>query len=223
MASSSDSKNEVLLDLTSNGLAPSDFNWRKVIGTRQHAVDAIEHRPTGSFFVFDGGHIPPQQKFDYVAIYSPGGASQVAQQDCVSWAVQRTQFQAWVSFVKREASSPDLWAVAAQERGLLLASEKLANAPFDSDQQKEIARRLDEIERYLFQTEQVPNEQVSPIKRRFAYLKDAATRLGQLDWLNLTVGTFLSVVAGAALPPEAVRAFFQFAWHQLTDTLRIAN
>jgi hypothetical protein len=204
-------------------LDPAQFEWLTVLGTHSWAVAAIRHRPSQHFFVFDGGHEhgdhePPV----FLGISSPGRRGLIDKVECANWESLLQLVNGWLLLVKCEAEAPDLWQAVASETAIFGAAAEPDNSPFTPEQQRLIAARIDEIEQYLVNVAPLNEAEAARAHRRFDYLKEAATRVGRQDWLNITISALFGVALEAALPPEQVREFFRFTWTALTNVVGIA-
>ena len=109
-------------------------------------------------------------------------------------------------YLQRDLATPDLWAELKGEAELLgdAPNEVSENSPFTPDEQKEIARRLREMEEYAGRTYPLSVEQMRVLATKIDYLIDAAGRLGRTDWRGVFVGVMLTFVLASAFPPESV-------------------
>ena len=82
------------------------------------------------------------------------------------------------------------------------------NTLFTGDEQKEIARRLEQAAKYMRETHSLSMAQMRALDEKVYYVIEASTRLGRKDWLNIFIATILGYVFIAALPPESVRTIF---------------
>jgi hypothetical protein len=121
----------------------------------------------------------------------------------------------WLENVRRERSSPNLWAMLDEQRELLAASEPTgdtANTPFSPEEQRQIAAQLNEIKQLL-----VNNHGADPkaLERRIEELEEFARRSGRREWLIMFFGTMLTWTLEGLIPPEGLRAGLAFAAHTL--------
>ena len=116
----------------------------------------------------------------------------------------------WLKEVKLDLETPDLWAELQSEAKLLEfdSGDSAENTPFTSDEQEEIARRLQELAANAKSTYSLSEAQMRVLNEKINYLIDAASRLGRTDWRGVLVGTMLSFVLSAALPPDTARHIF---------------
>jgi hypothetical protein len=172
-------RNQVFEAIQAAGLAPEGFHWG---GGADESW--VRHLSSEAYFVFGG--IPGRYVARYVA-----GDDPVEEREALSWQAQMKHVERWLRAVKLDIEMPDLWAELQRETELLgaTADEAIENTPFTPDEREEIAERLQEMRDYA--------------KRD--YLAAAAGRLGRIDWRGLFVGTMLTFVLTAALPPESAR------------------
>ena len=127
-----------------------------------------------------------------------------------SWQSLMPRVSMWLGEVKRDLETPDLWSELQREAKLLEAGSYAIteNTPFTSDEQKEIAGRLDELAKYLSHTYSLSRAQTQAVGEKLDYLVKASGRLGRKDWFNTFVGVILGFVLSAALAPESARNIF---------------
>jgi hypothetical protein len=121
------------------------------------------------------------------------------------------QVELWLSAVRRDVDTPDLWAELQRESELLglVSDEAIDNTPFSAAEQEELARELRTLSDQLRRTYSLSNEQVRLLDESLDYLVDAARRgVGRKDWLLMLTGVLLTYGLTAALPPAAAAHIF---------------
>lgn len=188
-------RNQVFKAIQAAGLAPEGFGWDD--GADE---SCIRHLSSGAYFVFGG--VPG----GYVARYVAGDAP-VEEREALSWQKQMQLVERWLAAVKDDSDMPDLWAELRRETELLgaTADEAIENTPFTPDEREEIAGRLQEMRDYARRTYSLSEEQMRVLDAKLDHLAAATGRLGRTDWRGLFVGTMLTFVLTAALPPESAR------------------
>ncbi len=91
------------------------------------------------------------------------------------------------------------------------SSTNLNNSNFTDDEQGLIAKQLDGIKRYLLEGQQFDADQAESIDREFTYLREAATRMGRKDWLNILLGGLMGLAFSLVLEPEKARGLLALA------------
>jgi hypothetical protein len=214
-------RNAVFSAIQAAALDPSDFSWQegasRVTGVDESLtpfrIDVLVHRPTGYFFLFD----LDASAESLWAIFRPGRDGAERRENAGSWGYVYNYVVEWLSYVKREHEAPDLWALLQEERDLVGgdAAEELENTQFSLEEQNRIAQQLNEAKAYVHATYELTSEQGKSIDAQLDYLVDAAKRQGRIDWRNLVVGTLLSLVLQAVLPPEAAQSLLTFVLRSL--------
>jgi hypothetical protein len=203
-------KNAVLAVIRTHGLDPREFEWSTTTtrvndygpGWVPLSVPHLTHAPSGSTFTFDFS----EDRRVPVAIYSPADETPEEVYGVGTWTEMLMRVDMWVSNLKRQYTTPDLWAELERERELFAGRyEAVENTPFSTAEQLQIARQLDEVKAYLRQTYELTADQQRAIEVRLDYLVDAASRMHRLDWRNAFVGAFVGVLLEAALPERPVR------------------
>jgi hypothetical protein len=206
-------KNDVFSLISDSDLDPKDFEWTKIAGgyTSQVAeVSRLIHKPSNFFFTFD--YLPTAAHF---ARYSPGKETPTEDKQAGTWHKQQEILCKWLNYLKREIESPDLWEAIAQESALLdEASASSSNEQFSDEEKSYIINGLNEIKQYLLIAHNLDPELV---ESKINYLVEASGRLGHKDWIIILVGTLISIVSAAYLPPETTRDIFRFVGTVLRD------
>jgi len=128
-----------------------------------------------------------------------------------------SRFKTWLSYVKRDIETPDLWASISQEANIInAASEAGSNTPFSEDEKNYIKNGLNEIKQYLLTAHKLDPELV---EGKINYLIESSGRMGRKDWITLLVGALVGIVSAAYLPPETTRDIFRFVGAVLRNIL----
>lgn len=186
-------RNEIFEAIQAVGLDPKEFDLDD-----DGAEVRIKHLLSESGFIIGGdpGHYEG---------HSVVGDAPAWPYDAYSWQGLMQRVGRWLEEVKRDFETPDLWAELQREAELLDPASDDENAPFTPDEQEEVARRLQELREYARQTYSLSRPQMETLDAKLDHLVDAAGRLGRTDWRGVFVGTMVSFVLSAALPPEAAR------------------
>jgi hypothetical protein len=187
-------RNEVFRAIEDAGLSPGDFVW-------EPGVDEswVRHRASGAYFVVGGG------AGNYTSHYLAGDGP-TENREGLSWYRLIEQVGFWLSAVRLDIETPDLWAQLQGEAGLLGAVFNGAeNTPFTAAEQEEIAGQLRELKDYVSSTYSLSEGQTQLLEERLDSLAAAARRVGRKDWVLMAAGVMLGYVLTAALPPEAAR------------------
>lgn len=205
--------NKLFQTIKQLGLDPLEFEWRreKNIPEGTLIVSVLVHKPTEYYFHF--GFLRGQEWCQR----SPGPDRSVDERYGSAWDSQEAHAHEWLSCLKREIETPDLWESVSQEKALVEAAsaEGLSNTPFIEAEQQDISAKLDEIQQFLLAAHQFEESQKEFVRSRLDYLKDAAERMGRKDWLNLTTGTLLGIVVQTGLNSDAARELFRLAGNLL--------
>lgn len=117
------------------------------------------------------------------------------------------QVQFWLSALKLDIDTPDLWTQLRGSAELFgsAAAESVENTPFTAAEQAEIAEQLKGLKDQVSRTYSLSEPQVRLLEEKLDGLAAAAGRVGRKDWVLMAAGVMLSYVLTAALPPEAAR------------------
>lgn len=206
-------KNDILILIKEAGLAPSEFDWEDIESVddpgslRTHQFNQLVHRPSGYAALFGT---------DYLA-FSPGQETQNETEYKLNWVGKYLSVKRWLSYLRRELETPDLWASVAQEAELLsLEPADATNSPFTDEEMAQIKRAIEEIRTYITSTHELSDEPLRRVNDKLDYLIDASTRLGRIDWKNLFVGALISLAIQQLTPSgPSLRELFGAAGHLL--------
>jgi hypothetical protein len=186
-------RNEIFQAVEDAGLSPQEFDWD--LGTDE---SRLRHSPSGAYFDFGG--VAGNYVSRYLASEGP-----VEERTGLSLTRLMAQVKFWLTAVKLDVDTPDLWAQLQRDTELFgaVSDEAIGNAPFTPAEQEEIARQLRELRDYVSRTYSLSESQSRLLEERLDYLASAARRVGRKDWLLMAAGLILGYVLPAALPPEA--------------------
>jgi hypothetical protein len=192
-------RNQIIEAIRAANLDPHEFDVEDYeVGVR------IKHKLSDSHF-YIGGDLPP-----YVGRHVVGDGLAMPYPEFHSWQKLMPRVSSWLQSVKLDLDTPDLWAELQREAELLGAGtdEVTENTPFTPDEQKEIARRLQELAEHARRTYSLSEAQMRDLNAKLDYLVNAAGRLGRIDWRNVFAGVFFGYILAAAVPPDAARDMF---------------
>jgi hypothetical protein len=187
-------RNEILKAIRAAQIDPREFDLKD-----SGSEVCIKHKWSASHFTIRGGLVK------YTALRVVGDAAPWAQSEAYSWQGLMELVSTWLFFVKVDLDTPDLWAELQREAELLGggSAELIENTPFTSDEQQEIARRLEEVATDVKRAHALSKAQAQTLDEKLDYLVRASARLGRIDWRNAFVGAILGYVLSAALAPES--------------------
>lgn len=188
--------NEIFTAITAAGLDPREFDIED-----SETEARIKRRWSESYFIVGGapGH--------YVGHYVAENWGVDWPYDVSNWEAVMQRVRNWLADVKLDLETPDLWAELRNEPELLgpAFDDAAENTPFTKDEQKEVARRLQELAEYARHTNRLSAAQMQVLNAKLDYLVSAAGRLGRIDWRNAFVGAILGYAIAVALPLESTR------------------
>jgi hypothetical protein len=113
---------------------------------------------------------------------------------------------------------PDLWAELQRDVQLLLGAgpgEANENTPFTSEEQKDLERRLREVETRVRDPYSLSERQIEILHNKVDYLVGVAGRSVRIDWRNILVGVLCSYIVAVALPSEFAHPFMIHFFHAI--------
>jgi hypothetical protein len=191
-------KNQIVEAIQGVGLEPKEFEFED-----SNAGVRLKHKWSESHFIIGG------DAGQYVGRYVVGDEP-AWPYDVYSWETLMTRVSKWLREVKLDLDTPDLWAELQGEAELLGGASDQANenTPFTREEQKDIERRLREVETHVRRTYSLPEPEMEILNAKIDYLVDAAGRLGRIDWRNAFVGAIIGYILTGGLPPESARSIF---------------
>jgi hypothetical protein len=188
-------RNKVFKAVRHAELSPEEFEWK--VGTRE---STLQHLPSGAYFVFGG------DAGKYVSRYLAGDGLVEERTELSEYGLMQ-QVRFWLSALKLDIDTPDLWAQLQGSAELLgsVSDESIENTPFTAAEQEEIVEQLKELKDHVSRTYSLSGLQVRLLEEKLDNLAAAAGRVGRKDWLLMAAGVMLGYVLTAALPPEAAR------------------
>jgi hypothetical protein len=188
-------RNKVFEAVRDIGLSPEEFDWE--VGSSE---STLRHLPSGAYFVFGG--VAGEYVSRYLASEHP-----IEERTKLSEYGLMQQVRFWLSTLKLDIDTPDLWAQLQGSAELLgsVSDESIENTPFTAAEQEEIAEQLKELRDHVSLTYSLSEPQVRLLEEKLDNLAAAAGRVGRKDWLLMAAGVMLGYVLTAALPPEAAR------------------
>jgi hypothetical protein len=144
--------NDVFLMVTQKGLSITGFQWdveqleeRWPGGASYCEASVLNHVPSGFFYKFG----------QFTDTCSPGGQARVKTIELLEsqhrWEQRYPHIWDWLSALKEELDTPDLWSELIKDRDLYLATAASVKPGevFTSQDKKYLAERLTEINRKL--------------------------------------------------------------------------
>jgi len=195
-------RNEIYEAVKAAGLSPETFSW-------DDGAEPIlfRHPSSGAHFVFGG--VPGFYATSFVA-----GDYTRSETRSFSWQALMQRVRTWLSYVKLDIETPDLWDQLRREAELLgrATDEALENTHFAPDERDEIVSQLNEFREYATKTFALSEEHLKDLNSKVDYLIEATSRLGRKDWLNACIGALMGLIVVAALPPDVAHHCLQALW-----------
>lgn len=195
------------------GLDPTKFEWSESRSkcTNDLVVSKLTHKQTEYFFLFD---ILRERHY---AIRSPGkdiGQDEIYTKD---WQNQLIGVRQWLSILKKEIESPDLWSVAVdQVKAMEMDLRNRRDAEyFTSEEVAFINVQFDEIKLYV-SSSGLDQERLQYISEQIDYLRESCSRQTRKDWLFLFIGIFTSFALSMGGGEKAI-GIFKFALNAIAS------
>ncbi|GAH49331.1 unnamed protein product, partial [marine sediment metagenome] len=205
-------RNQVFDLIRSVGLEPYNFQWSTVkseesIGLK---VSQLNYRDSEYFFKFDF-----YEYSSYWIVFSPGSGRPV-EKNLVApeWESIPPYVSQWLAELKREVEEPDLWAHISEYRLPEGATPRddTSNKPFAAFEVEQIEKSIREIG--IFLREHYGESE--GIEGKLDYLIEASKRMGRKDWLNICIGTLVTLGVTQAIQGEHI----QHVWNLIRAALK---
>jgi hypothetical protein len=202
--------NDVFLLIKAAGLNPTEFAWKEEEQERENEygpsttvqLHRLVHKPSGYSLLFG----------ELFLSYTPGSETKGDYVGRVNWAGKQEAVGKWLTYLKREIDTPDLWGSLADERGLLdFGSSTGDNSPFSEAEQIQIKLAVEAVRSYITKTQTLSEANLQNVNARLDYLIDASKQLGRIHWKDIFVSTLLAIAWQLALPAPDFHDLFSFA------------
>jgi hypothetical protein len=192
-------RNDILQAIKTSGLDPADF--QRVEGDHE------------ALFTFS----PSRDYFGISAVTGRGywaryTIAQTAEREYgpAVWGSIVGTAQQWLSEVKEEHETPDLWRALESQPSVAVPTPTTGidegdNSPFSDDERAHIAAQLQSILRKMEGAGALTAAEIRSLEGKLRYLEEASGRLGRIDWRTALMGVFLTAIVDAVLPPETTR------------------
>lgn len=139
--------------------------------------------------------------------HSPGEEQIMDATSQISWNQTLNIFENWLYYLQREVTSPNLWQQFKTEISEIKYINNFSNQKFSFSEYTEISEKLDILKSSLSSIPLILNQQ-NEIILRLDHLSETAKELGKFDWINLFIGTIISVVIQLNVTPENANAIW---------------
>lgn len=139
--------------------------------------------------------------------YSPGDEQFVDSSPKISWNDALGYFNNWLYYLKREITAPNLWEKFKTEISEIDYFNNFSNQKFSFTEFTEIAEKIDILKNSLSTIPLILNQQ-QEIILRLDHLSETAKELGKFDWVNLFIGTIISIIIQLNVTPENANAIW---------------
>lgn len=139
--------------------------------------------------------------------YSPGEEQIMDATSDIGWNKTLNIFENWLYYLQREVTSPDLWQQFKTEISEIKYINNFNNQKFSFLEYTEISEKIDVLKNSLSSIPLILNQQ-NEIILRLDHLSETAKELGKFDWINLFVGTIISIVIQLNVTPENANAIW---------------
>lgn len=137
----------------------------------------------------------------YFVNYVPGIDSYKEFSERIGWNGIVDHFHQWINNVSRELNEPNHWARLEHEISTINFSTNFNNSKFTVREYEELKSNVELFSQNL---NSIPLlvEQQKEIRQELERLSELAKDLGKFDWLNLFIGTVISLIIQLSVTKE---------------------
>jgi len=139
--------------------------------------------------------------------HSPGEEQIMDSTPKITWYETLNIFENWLYYLQREVTSPNLWQQFKTEISEIKFINNFNNEKISFSEYTEISEKIDILKSSLSSIPLILNQQ-NEIILRLDHLSETAKELGKFDWINLFVGTIISVVIQLNVTRENANAIW---------------
>ena len=139
--------------------------------------------------------------------FSPGDEQFIDRSAIITWNESLSYFENWLYYLQREITAPNLWEKFKTEISEIDYFNNFSNQKFSFAEVTEIAEKIDLLKNSLSAIPLILNQQ-QEILLRLDHLSETAKELGKFDWVNLFIGTIVSIIIQLNVTPENANAIW---------------
>jgi hypothetical protein len=139
--------------------------------------------------------------------FSPGDEQFIDSSATITWNEALSYFENWLYYLQREITAPNLWEKFKTEISEIDYFNNFSNQKFSFAEVTEIAEKIDVLKNSLSAIPLILNQQ-QEILLRLDHLSETAKELGKFDWVNLFIGTIVSIIIQLNVTPENANAIW---------------
>ncbi|MCG6191504.1 hypothetical protein [Maribellus maritimus] len=149
----------------------------------------------------------------YFVNYVPGLDSYLEISSRIGWNEITEHFRKWLDNLTRELKEPNYWERLGREISAINFSNKFDNSKFSAREYEELKSKVEYLSQNLNSIPLLVQQQ-NEIKEELRRLTELAKDLGKFDWMNLFIGTIISVVIQLSITKENV----EILWNLIKST-----
>ncbi len=195
-------KNEIFQILQGENLPLIEFKWTTIRSLVAEQVPKLNYKDGEFYITFDYSEYG-----EFLTIISPGHDKRVEGITCGRWDDVINTVKEWAKCLRREIDAPNLWEEfdKYQSSFSLTPSEQIVNENIPFNEVEKIIEALHSLESGIKEKFKLDEQQNQFVHSKLDYLEDAVKRLGRLDWVNLCIGTFITLAFQLAFNIEETK------------------
>jgi len=212
--------NNLLNSLQKQGFEPGDFSWSHGLVYEGVPVSStLTHAPSNYFFELrdpTGDEIALKRAGrgvvgKYTVEFSPAKHTVKARHSAVTWEEVLTLFAGWLTYLRREIRTPDLWTLLVERRAALEAvvADEHEDRPFTKEEQRFLSGRLDIFQTEILSLRDFSESEARTVKAEIGGLRDELKSLKRWRWTKLFVGSVVALAIRLSLPSGSLNNLLQ--------------
>lgn len=191
-----------------------DINPREFDVKHSEVEFKLSHIRTGFYFLATCSTDKDLSVSKFFTEFLPTNTNTIRPGHVNSFSEILGQYKIWVKHLARELKQADYWSILLEGTDSYILSSKVSasNSLFSLSEQNSLEKKLIEIENFIFSNFELERNHNQFVKSQLQYLKDAVKRseLSRIDWLNLSIGVFMSIILAISLEPEKAKTLINF-------------
>jgi hypothetical protein len=137
--------------------------------------------------------------------HSPGEQQIIDLSSDIIWDQALDYLFNWLIYLQREVLAPNLWEQFKSKISEIKYENNFNNEKFSFSEYVEVSEKLEMLKRSI-STIPLLLDQQNEIISRLDHLNETAKELGKFDWVNLFIGTIISVLIQLNVTPDNANA-----------------
>lgn len=199
-------KDQIFDLIEATDFTPVQFIFEETQGINNPSVivTKVNYAKTNYFFSFETNQLNEDGQW---AIFSPSDEKLVDKINLGSWDFQKSYFSRWLSYLLREIQAPNKWDRLSKEIEKIDFEPNVDSTQFTIAEYEKLVIDIKTVNEEIIKLK-LDESQTTLIIAKLNSLTDLAKQLNKFDWVNLLIGTIITLVTHCALAPEKAKALW---------------